>query len=57
MKIETEEWVLRVNKSKVSGENKFNGYHFVTEGNHGSSKDKKVLFWVVLSICDQCFKP
>ena len=47
---------LRVNKNKISGENKFNGDHFVTEGNDGSIKDKKVLFWVVLGICDQCFK-
>ena len=43
-RIQTEEPVLRVNKSKITGENTFHGDHFVIGGNHGSGKDKKVLF-------------
>ena len=38
---QTEERLLRVNKSKITGENTFNGDHFDIEGNHESSKDKK----------------
>ena len=54
---QTEEWVLRVNKSEITGENTFNGDHFEIEGNHESIKDEKTLFWVFLQICDQCFNP
>ena len=36
--------ILRVNKTKITGENTFNGNHFETEGNHGLNKDKKTLF-------------
>ena len=49
--------MLKVNKSKITGENTFNRDHFETEGNHESSKDKKALFWVFLQICDQYFNP
>ena len=41
MGFQTEERVLRVNKSKITGGNSFNGNHFNIEGNHGSSKEKK----------------
>ena len=41
---QTEERVLRVNKSKIIGGNSFNGNHFNIEGNHGSSKEKKLCF-------------
>ena len=36
-----EERVLKVNKSKITCENTFNGVHFEIKCNHGSSKDKK----------------
>ena len=55
-KFQSEEHVLRVNKSKITGENTFNGDHFEIQGNHESSKDEKTLFCVFLQICDRCFK-
>ena len=55
-KCQSEERVLRVNKSKITGENTFNGDHFEIQGNHESSKDEKTLFCVFLQICDRCFK-
>ena len=54
-RFKTEERVLRVNKSKSTGQNTFNGDHFDIGDNHGSSKDEKILFWVFLQTCDQCF--
>ena len=57
LRFQTEECVLRVNKSKITGENTFNGNNFDSEGNHGSSKDEKTLFWVFLMIFDQYFNP
>ena len=53
----TEQRNPRVNKSQIIDENTFNRDHFEIEGTHGSSKDKKALFWVFLQICDQCFNP
>ena len=50
-RFQTEERVLRVSKSKITGENTFNGDHFEIEGNHESSKDEKTLFGVFLQIC------
>ena len=44
LRFQTEEHVLRINKSKISSENTFNRNHFEIEDNHGSSKDKKALF-------------
>ena len=35
----------RFNKSKITGENTFNGDHFEIEDNHESNKDEKSLFW------------
>ena len=46
-----------VNKSKITGENTFNGDHFQVEGNHKPSKDEKTLFWVFLQICYRYFNP
>ena len=43
-RFQTKERVLKVNKSKITGKNTFNGYHFDIEGDHESSKDKKTLF-------------
>ena len=55
LRFQTKERVLRANKSKITGENTFNGDHFEIEGNHRSSKDEKILFWIFLQISDQCF--
>ena len=44
LRIQTKELVLSVNKSKITGENTFNGDHCEIGGNHGSGKDKKGLF-------------
>ena len=47
---QTEECILRVNKSKIPGGNTFIGYHFDIKGNHELSKDKKIFLWVFLQI-------
>ena len=54
-RFQTKEHIQRVNKTKSTGENAFNGDHFWTEGNHESSNNEKTLFWVFLQICDSCF--
>ena len=46
-------WTLKLNKSKITGENTFTGDHFEIEGNHGSNKDAEVFLWVFLQTCDQ----
>ena len=56
-RLQTEERVVRINKSKITGKNTFNGDQCLIEGNRGSIKDEKTLFWVFLQICDQCFNP
>ena len=56
-RFQTEERILRVNKTKITDENAFNRNNFGTEGNHKSSNDEKILFWVFLEICDSCFNP
>ena len=48
LRFQAEERAVRVNNSKITGENTFNGDYSGTEGNHGSSKDEKCLFWVIL---------
>ena len=50
-------FVLRVNKSGITGENTFNGDHFDIEANHDSINDEQTLFQAFLRICDQCFNP
>ena len=57
LRFQTKEQALRVNKSKITGRNPFKGNDFGIEDNHGSSKDKNILFGVFLEICDQCFNP
>ena len=47
---QAEERIIRVNKSKITGGNSFNGDNFYIEGNHGSSKNEKTLFGVFLQI-------
>ena len=54
---QTEERVLRVNKSKITGENAFNGGLFEVEDNHESSKDEKIWFYIFFQICYPCFHP
>ena len=44
LRFQTEERVLRVNKSEITGENAFNGDLFEIEDNHESSKDEKTWF-------------
>ena len=56
-RFQTEESVLRVNKSRTTGKNTLNGNHFEIESNHELSKDGKTLFWVFLQICDSYFNP
>ena len=56
-RFQTGECILRVNKCRITSENTFNRDHFEIEGNHGTSKDEKSLFWPFLQICDQCFNP
>ena len=50
-RFQTEEPVLRVNKNKITGDNKFDGNYFEFKGNHESTKAKKVLSSVFLRIC------
>ena len=57
LKFQTEELILRVNKSEINGENTFDGNHFEIKSNHEQSKDEKPLFGLFLQICDQCFNP
>ena len=47
--------MLKVNKTKSSGENVFNGDHIGTQGNHKSSQDEETLFMILLQICDRRF--
>ena len=56
-RFQTEEHILRVNKTNNTVENTFNGDHLGTEGNHGLSNNEKNLFWVFLQICDAYFNP
>ena len=44
LRFQTEESVLRVNESEITGENTFNGDLFEIEDNHESSKDRKAWF-------------
>ena len=48
---------LRVNETKITSENAFNGDHFKTEGNQESGHNKNTLFWVYFQIFDPCFNP
>ena len=41
VRFQTEDRVLRINKSGITGENAFNGHFFEIEDNHESSKDEK----------------
>ena len=49
LSFQTEERVLRVNKSEITGQNAFNGDLFEIEDNHESSKDEKTWFQVFFS--------
>ena len=54
-KFQTEERRLRFNKSKITGENSFNGDHFVTEGKYDLNNDERTLFWIFSQICGPRF--
>ena len=54
-RFESEERVLRANKSKITCKKTFDGDDLGTEGNHGLSKHKKSLFGVFSQIYDYCF--
>ena len=47
-RFQTEVHPLKVNETKITSENAFNGYHFGTEGNHESSNNEKAFFLVFL---------
>ena len=49
--------VVKVNKSKITGQNTFNRHDFENEGNHESNKDKKTFLGVFLQIYYPCFNP
>ena len=55
LRFQTEEQVLRDNKSKISGGKAFNGDNLQLRGNHGSTKDKERLCREFLQIFDWCF--
>ena len=57
MSFQTEEHIVRVNKSEITGENVFNGDVFGIEDNHESSNDEKTWFYIFLQICYLCFNP
>ena len=57
LRFQTEEHVVRVNKSEITGRNTLNGDHFEIKGNHELNRDQETLFLVFLQICDQCFNP
>ena len=44
LRLQTEEQVLRVYKSNITGGNTLKGDHFEIEGNHESSKEQETLF-------------
>ena len=44
LRFQTEECVLRVNKSECTSDNAFHGDLFEIEDNHESSKDEKIRF-------------
>ena len=43
-RFQSDDRVLRVSKTRITGENSFNGDHFGTEGNQESSNNKKKPF-------------
>ena len=57
LRFQAKDQILMVNKSKIAGENTFNGDHFWIEGNPASSKDTKKLFVVFFQISHQSFNP
>ena len=49
MRFQTEEHVLSVNKSEITGQNTFNGDVFEVKDNHEWSKDEKNLVLDILA--------
>ena len=56
-RFQTKVHTLRVNETKITGENAFIGDHFRTEGNHESNYNENTLFWVYFQIFDPSFNP
>ena len=54
---QTEEHVLSIDKSEITGENAFTGVLCQIRDNHESSKDEKTSFYVFLQIGYQSFNP
>ena len=44
LRLQTEEQVLRINKSNITAGNTLKGDHFEIQGNHESSKEEENLF-------------
>ena len=57
LNFQTKEYVPRVNKSEITGENVFNGDYFEIEDNHKSSKEKKFWFQIYFQIFYPLFNP
>ena len=48
-RLQTEEQIQWVKKSKITGEKQFNQNHFWLEGSHGSSKEEKNFVWGIFA--------
>ena len=57
MRSQTEERILSVNKSEITGQNAFHGDLFEIKENHESSKNEKIRFEVLLQIFCLWFNP
>ena len=55
LRFHTEECVLRVIKSKITGENDFHGVLFEMEDNDESCKVETTWLQIFLRICYSCF--
>ena len=51
LRFQTEELLLRVKKSEITGENAFHRDLFGIKGNHESSKDENTLCQIFLQVC------
>ena len=55
MRFQTKDFVLRVNKNNITGQNTINQGKCEFGGKHGSVKDKQILFRVFFEIYDHGF--
>ena len=56
-RFQTKVHTLRVNETKITSDNAFNGDHFRTEGNLEYSYNENTLFWLYFQIFDLYFNP